>query len=45
MRGLRTDRTAAVIVAGPALTQNIRRGHHELATETSRLHRFAATFA
>jgi transposase-like protein len=44
MRGLRTDRTAAVIVAGLAFTQNLRRGHYELATETSRLHRLAAAF-
>ena len=30
MRGLRTDRTAQVIIAGHAFVQNIRRGHYEL---------------
>ena len=33
MRGLKTDRTASVIIRGHALMQNIRRGHHELGTE------------
>ena len=36
MRGLRTDRTAQVIIAGLAFMQNLRRGHYELATETPR---------
>jgi hypothetical protein len=30
MRGLRTDRTAQVIIAGHAVVQNLRRGHYEL---------------
>ncbi|MBE1491016.1 transposase-like protein [Plantactinospora soyae] len=30
MRGLRTDRTAQVIIAGHAFIQNLRRGHYEL---------------
>src|SRR3954466_4295842 len=30
MRGLRTDRTAGVVIAGHAFIQNIRRGHYEL---------------
>ena len=30
MRGLRTDRTAQVIIAGHAFLQNLRRGHYEL---------------
>jgi transposase-like protein len=30
MRGLRTDRTASVIIAGHAFMQNLRRGHYEL---------------
>jgi len=34
MRGLRTDRTATVIIRGLAFLQNLRRGHYELATET-----------
>ena len=28
MRGLKTDRTASVVIRGPALLQNIRRGHY-----------------
>jgi hypothetical protein len=30
MRGLRTDETAQVIIAGQAFMQNLRRGHYEL---------------
>jgi IS6 family transposase len=30
MRGLRTDRTASVIITGHAFMQNLRRGHYEL---------------
>ena len=45
MRGLRVDRTAAVIIAGLAFMQNLRRGHYELATETPRQLRVAAAFA
>jgi hypothetical protein len=45
MRGLRTDRTARVIVAGIAFMQNLRRGHYELATETPRQLRVPAAFA
>ena len=33
MRGLRTHRTAQVIITGLAFMQNLRRGHYELATE------------
>jgi len=44
MRGLRTDRTAQVIVSGLAFLQNLRRGHYELATETPRPLRIAAAF-
>jgi IS6 family transposase len=33
MRGLKQDRSARVIIAGHALVQNLRRGHHELAVE------------
>ncbi len=45
MRGLRTDRTAQVIIAGLAFVQNLRRGHYELGTETVRPLRVAAAFA
>ena len=33
MRGLRTDRTASVVIRGPAFMQNLRRGHCELGVE------------
>jgi len=44
MRGLKTDRTAAVVIAGHALMQNIRRGHYELGVEADRHLRLAAAF-
>ena len=44
MRGLRTDHTAGVIIAGLAFIQNLRRGHYEIATETPRPLRVAAAF-
>jgi transposase-like protein len=33
MRGLQTDRTAQVVIAGHAFVQNLRRGHYELAVD------------
>jgi transposase-like protein len=33
MRGLRTDRTATVVISGHAFVQNVRRGHYELGVE------------
>jgi hypothetical protein len=45
MRGLRTDRTAAVIIAGLAFVQNLRRGHYELAIHVPEPLRIAAAFA
>ena len=33
MRGLRTDRTASVVIKGHAFIQNLRRGHYELGVE------------
>jgi IS6 family transposase len=33
MRGLKTDRTASVIIRGHAFIQNLRRGHYELGAE------------
>jgi hypothetical protein len=33
MRGLRTDRTARVVIAGHAFMQNVRRGHYELGVD------------
>jgi transposase-like protein len=45
MRGLRTDRTAQVIIAGHGFIQNVRRGHYELAVDVRDRERLAATFA
>jgi hypothetical protein len=42
MRGLQTERTASVIIAGLAFLQNLRRGHYEIAVETMRPLRVAA---
>ncbi|MCP5028182.1 MAG: IS6 family transposase [Actinomycetia bacterium] len=36
MRGLRTDRTASVVIGGHAFIQNLRRGHNELGVEADR---------
>ncbi len=44
MRGVRTDRTAQVIIAGLAFVQNIRRGHYELGSDAGRGLRVAAAF-
>jgi transposase-like protein len=44
MRGLRTDRTAQVVIAGHAFVQNIRRGHYELGLEVPPALRVAAAF-
>jgi transposase-like protein len=44
MRGLRTDRTAAVVIAGHAFVQNLRRGHDELGLDAPRGLRVPAAF-
>jgi transposase-like protein len=44
MRGLRTDRTAQVIITGHAFMQNLRRGHHELAVDAPPALGIAAAF-
>jgi transposase-like protein len=44
MRGLQTERTAQVVIAGQAFIQNLRRGHYELAIETRPAQRVAAAF-
>jgi transposase, IS6 family len=44
MRGLKQDRSAAVVLAGHALVQNLRRGHYELAVEEPASLRVAAAF-
>jgi transposase-like protein len=38
MRGLRTDRTASVVITGHAFIQNLRRGHYELSAEARHEH-------
>src|SRR3954447_14132548 len=42
MRGLQTDRTAQVVIAGHAFLQNLRRGHYELAVDVRPALRIAA---
>jgi transposase-like protein len=44
MRGLRTETTAQVIIAGHAFMQNLRRGHYELAVDAPPALRVAAAF-
>jgi transposase-like protein len=45
MRGLKTDRTALVVIGGHAFIQNLRRGHYELGVEARSRHlRTAAAF-
>jgi hypothetical protein len=44
MRGLQTDQTAQVIIAGHAFLQNLRRGHYELGVEAPHAERVAAAF-
>ena len=45
MRGLRTDRTAQVIIAGHAFMQNLRRGYYELDVDVPAADRVATAFA
>jgi transposase-like protein len=44
MRGLRTDHTAQVIIAGHAFMQNLRRGAYELGLDSQPKHRVASAF-
>ena len=44
MRGLKTDRTARVIVAGHAFVQNLRRGFYDLGTDVPSASRPADAF-
>jgi len=44
MRGLKTDRTAQVVVAGHAFMPNVRRGHYELGVEAEPRLRVRAAF-
>ncbi|GHJ43271.1 hypothetical protein Cs7R123_06130 [Catellatospora sp. TT07R-123] len=45
MRGLRTEKTAQIVIAGHAFMQNLRRGHYELAIDIPPARRVAAAFA
>jgi transposase-like protein len=44
MRGLQTDRTAQVVIAGHAFLQNLRRGHYELGVDARHGLRIAVAF-
>jgi transposase-like protein len=44
MRGLRTDHTAQVIIAGHAFMQNLRRGHYEIGVNVPASRRIAEAF-
>lgn len=44
MRGLKTHRTAAVVIRGHAFVQNLRRDQYELAVDIAPLRRLAAAF-
>jgi hypothetical protein len=44
MRGLKTDQSARVIIAGHAFIQNIRRGHYQLGVDEAATLRVAAAF-
>lgn len=44
MRGLKTDRTASVVIRGHAFVQNLRRGHYELGVETVPVYRLTTAF-
>jgi IS6 family transposase len=45
MRGLKTDRTARVVVAGHAFIQNVCRGFYDLGTDVPAASRLADAFA
>jgi len=44
MRGLKTDRTASVMIRGHAFVQDLRRGHYELGVESAPVFRLATAF-
>lgn len=44
MRGLKTDRTAQVVIAGHAFVQDLRRGHYELGHDVASGSWVAAAF-
>ena len=44
MRGLKTHRTASVVIRGHALIQNLRRGHYEFAVDSAQPFQLATAF-
>ena len=44
MRGLKTDRTASIVIRGHVFVQNLRRGHYELGVEVAPVFRLATAF-
>jgi transposase, IS6 family len=44
MRGLKTDRTASIVIRGHANIWNLPRGHHELGVEAASVYRLATAF-
>jgi len=44
MRGVKTNRTASVLIRGHAFIQNLRRGHYQLAVKATPLFRLATAF-
>jgi transposase, IS6 family len=44
MRGLKRHRPARILAAGHAFTQNLRRGHYDIATEVPSRHRLRVAF-
>jgi hypothetical protein len=42
--GLKSERTASVVIRGHAFVQNVRRGHYELAVDTAPAFRLATAF-
>ena len=44
MRGIKKDRSLRIIATGHAFLQNLRRGHYELATDTTARDRVAVAF-
>lgn len=44
MRGLKTERTASVVITGHAFMQNLRRGHYQLGVEAEPRLRVASAF-
>ena len=44
MRGLKAHRTASVVIRGHGFIQNLRRGHYELAVDSTRVFMLATAF-